>query len=209
MAPLEENAENAEAPVQCALINPNLRLPSKINLFTGNNVWENYKTWKRQIEIYLIASGTAKLHEEIQTATIINCWGERLLKIYDHFEWAHGEDKKNPQDVFRKIEQYCNPRKNEVAESHKFWSTKYFEPFDQLLTELRIKAAACNFKEEDRMIRDKIVFSCTGKMQQLLLRDDDLDLKTIKICQSYELANRQSEEMKKDNQASVHKVSES
>lgn len=96
-----------------------------------------------------------------------------------------------------------------MAESHKFWSTKYFEPFDQLLTELRIKAAACNFKEEDRMIRDKIVFSCTGKMQQLLLRDDDLDLKTIKICQSYELANRQSEEMKKDNQASVHKVSES
>lgn len=97
-----------------------------------------------------------------------------------------------------------------MAETHKFWSTKYFEPFDQFLTELRIKAAACNFKEEDRMIRDKIVFSCTGKMQQLMLRDDDLDLKkTIKICQFYEQVNRQSEEMKKDNQASVHKVSES
>lgn len=85
--------------------------------------------------------------------------GERLLKIYDHFEWAHGKDKNHPQDVFRKIEQYCNPRKNEVAESHKFWSTKYFEPFDQCLTELRIKASPCNFKEEDRMIRDKIVFT--------------------------------------------------
>lgn len=59
------------------------------------------------------------------------------------------------------------------------------------------------------MIRDKIVFSCTGKMQELLLRDDDLDLqKVIKIGQPYEQANRQSEEMKKDNQASVHKVSE-
>lgn len=209
MAPPEENAENAEAPVQCALINPNLRLPSELNLLTGN-VAENYKSWRRQIEIYLIASGTSKLLEEIQTATIINCGGERLLKIYDHFEWAHGEDKNNPQDVFRKIEQYCNPRKNEVAETHKFWSTKYFEPFDQFLTELRIKAAACNFKEEDRMIRDKIVFSCTGKMQQLMLRDDDLDLKkTIKICQFYEQVNRQSEEMKKDNQASVHKDSES
>lgn len=154
MAPPEENAENAEAPVQCALINPNLRLPSELNLLTGN-VAENYKSWRRQIEIYLIASGTSKLPEEIQTATIINCGGERLLKIYDHFEWAHGEDKNNPQDVFRKIEQYCNPRKNEVAETRKFWSTKYFEPFDQFLTELRIKAAACNFKEEDRMIRGK------------------------------------------------------
>lgn len=46
-------------------------------------------------------------------------------------------------------------------------------------------------------------------MQQLLPRDD-LDLKkTIKICRSYEQANRQSEEMKKESQASIHKVSES
>lgn len=60
MAPPEENAENAEAPVQCALINPNLRLPSELNLLTGN-VAENYKSWRRQIEIYLIASGTSKL----------------------------------------------------------------------------------------------------------------------------------------------------
>ena len=62
------------------------------------------------------------------------------------------------------------------------------EPFDQFLTELRIKAALCNFREEDRIIRDKIVSCCSGKMQ-LLLRDDDLYLKkTIKICQSYEQA---------------------
>lgn len=41
------------------------------------------------------------------------------------------------------------------------------------------------------MIRDKIVFSYTGKMQELLLRDDDLDLqKVIKIGQPYEQANR-------------------
>lgn len=207
MAPPEDNEVPAQANA-CALINPNLRLPPELNLLTGN-IAENYKSWKRQVEIYLIASGTTKLPEEIQTATIINCGGERLLKIYDHFEWTQDEDKNKPGDVFSKIEQYCNPRRNEVAESHKFWSTKYVEPFDQFLTELRIKAASCNFKEEDRMIRDKIVFSCSGKMQQLLLRDDDLDLKkTIKICQSYEQANRQAEEMKKENQSSVHKVSE-
>lgn len=114
-------------PVQCALIIPNLRLSPVLNFLTGN-VSENYKSWKHQIEIYLIASGTAKLPEEIQMATIINCGGEQ--NIYNHFEWVHGGDKNNPQDVFRKIEQYCNLRKNEGAESHKFLSTKYFEPFD-------------------------------------------------------------------------------
>ena len=50
-----------------------------------------------------------------------------------------------------------------------------------LITELRIKVASCYFKEEDRMIRDKSVSSCTGKMKQLLLRDDDLDLKKNKL----------------------------
>ena len=44
---------------------------------------------------------------------------------------------------------------------------------------------------------------------QLLLRNDDLDLKkTIKICQSYEQVNNQADEMNRENQSSVHKVSE-
>lgn len=72
----------------------------------------------------------------VQTATIINCGGENLLRIYDHFIWENEQDKDDPAIVFRKIEEYCNPRRNEVAESHKFWSVKYFEPFDQLVTEL-------------------------------------------------------------------------
>lgn len=53
------------------------------------------------------------------------------------------------------------------------------------------------------MIREKTMFSCPGKVQ-LLLRDGGLDLKkTNKICQCLEQSNRQSEEIKKDNQASV------
>ena len=39
----------------------------------------------------LITSGSTKLPVEIQTATIINCGGKRLLKIYDHFEWTQDE----------------------------------------------------------------------------------------------------------------------
>lgn len=35
--------------------------------------------------IYLRASGTTQLDNETQTATIINCGGEQLLKIYDNF----------------------------------------------------------------------------------------------------------------------------
>lgn len=173
MAPFEENDN---VPVQSALINPNLRLPPEWNLLTCN-VSENYKLWKRQIEIYHIASNKAKLPEEIQTATIINCGGGRLLKIYDHFKWVDSEDKNNPQNVFRKIEQYCDPRKNEVAESHNSGTPNTSNHLINSSWNYALnKAASCNFIDEDWMIRRKKVFSCSGKMQQLLLRDNGSDL---------------------------------
>lgn len=75
------------------------------------------------------------------------------------------------------------------------------------LTIICIRSSVCNIKEKDQMIREKTMFSCPGKVQ-LLLRDGGLDLrKTNKICQCLEQSNRQSEEIKKDNQASVYKVS--
>lgn len=90
-------------------------------------------TWKRQVEIYLRASGTTQLDNETQTATIINCGGEQLLTIFDNFTWDDTEDVNDPTTVFKKIEEYCNPRKNEVAESHQFWSVKYFAPLTNSL----------------------------------------------------------------------------
>lgn len=44
----EENAA-AAAPPFIAYFNSNLRLPPELNL---TNVFENFKTWKRQVEIY-------------------------------------------------------------------------------------------------------------------------------------------------------------
>jgi hypothetical protein len=56
------------------------------------------------------------------------------------------------------------------------------------------------------MIRNKIVFTTSGKMQQLLLRDDELDLiKAIKICQSYKQVTKQFQEMQSGSDI-VHKI---
>ena len=75
--------------------------------------------------------------------------------------------EKKPDKLFEKLEGYCNPRKNEVLESHRFWNVQYQEPFDNFLTELRTRASSCNFDNKDRMIRDKIVFTVQGKLQEL------------------------------------------
>ena len=61
----------AAAPLVITHFNSNLRLPPELNLTSGN-VSENFKTWERQVEIYLRATGSTQLPKDVQTATIIN-----------------------------------------------------------------------------------------------------------------------------------------
>jgi hypothetical protein len=83
--------------------------------------------------------------------------------------------------VLEKLGEYCNPRQNEVLQSFRFWQVPFQEPFDTFLTKLYSYADSCNFKEKERMIRDKLVFTVTGKQQELLLRETSLDLKKATI----------------------------
>ena len=67
----------------------------------------------------------------------------------------------------------------------------YNEPFDSFLTGLRSRANLCNFEDmKDRMLRDKIVFLVTDKVQELLLREKTLDLqKVVDICRAPDKRN--------------------
>ncbi|KAL9970099.1 hypothetical protein ACROYT_G022422 [Oculina patagonica] len=178
------------------------RIPPPLEVNSGN-VSENYKRWKRQMEVYLAASGASVKDEKIQTAIILNCAGPQVLEVYDNIVWENAEDKHKPAKVLEALENYCNPRDNEVLESHRFWNTPYQEPFDKFLTELKTRAASCNFQEKDRMMRDKIVFTVTGKLQELLLRVDSLTLeKAVKVCRAYEQSSRQVKEFRDNSNPS-------
>jgi len=85
--------------------------------------------------------------------------------------WGDARDK-----VLEALERYCNPRDNEVIESHRFWNIPYQEPFDKFLTELKTRAASCNFQEKNRTMREKIVLTVTGQLQELIPREDSLRL---------------------------------
>ena len=124
----------------------------------------------------------------------------RLLIIWDE----EGNEKK-PDKLFEKLEGYCNPRKIEALESHRFWNVQYQEPFDNFLTELRTRASSCNFDNKDRMIRDKIVFTVQGKLQDTLSLD-----KAIQICRAYEQSNKHVKELRENNSDShaINKVTD-
>ena len=134
------------------------QLPPNLDL-TDGNLADSFRKWKRQLEVYMEASGANNKPKQRQTAIILHCAGPQVLEVYDHFHFEADNDKNDPAKVLEKLEEYCNPRENEVLQSFRFWNIPFHEPFDVFLTELYSRAASCNSKEKERMIRDKIVFS--------------------------------------------------
>ena len=136
----------------------------------------------------------------VQTAIILNCAGPQVLEVYDNIVWENAADKHKPDKVLEALENYCKPRYNEIYESHRFWNTPYQKPFNKFLTELKTRAVSCNFQEKDRVMRDKIVFTVTGKLQELLLRVDGLTLEeAVKVCRAYEQSTKQVKEFKENS----------
>lgn len=189
----------------------NLKQPQPLDVHDAT-IGESFKRWKRQVEIYLLCGGFSGKSKEIQKATILYCAGSDIIDASVHFPWkkADGsnmtvEEKKEPENVFKMIEDYCTPRQSEVLMSYRFWNVTWSTPFDKFLTELKTRADSCNFEERDRMIRDKIVFTAKGKVQELLLRDTTLDLpKATDICRAHEQATSQAREM--NNARTVDRV---
>ena len=106
------------------------------------------------MEAYLAASGASAKEGKVQTEIILNCAGPQVLEVYDNIVWENADDKHKPDKVLEALENYCNPRNNKVLESHRFWNTPYQEPFEKFLTELKTRAASCNFQGKDRMMRN-------------------------------------------------------
>ena len=155
------------------------------------------------MEVYLAASGASAKDGKVQTAIILNCAGPQVLEVYDNIAWESNDDKYKPDKLLEALENYCNPRDNEVLESHRFWNIQYREPFGKFFTEFKTRAASCNFQERDRMMRDKIVFTVTGKLQELLLRVNGLTLeKAVKDFRANEQSTKQVKEFRDNSNPS-------
>ena len=98
------------------------RLPPQLDVNSGN-VFENFKRWKRQVEVYLAASGASEKDGKVQTAIILNCAGPHVFEVYDTLIWTDDGDKDKPDKVLDALERYCNPRDNEVIESYRLPGT--------------------------------------------------------------------------------------
>ncbi|PFX14758.1 Retrovirus-related Pol polyprotein [Stylophora pistillata] len=67
-------------------------LPPKLDL-TDGNLADAFRKWKRQLEVYMEASGTTNKPKQRQTAIILYCAGPQVLEVYDHFQVDEEDDK--------------------------------------------------------------------------------------------------------------------
>ena len=111
----------------------------------------------------MLASGSNEKDKKVQRAIFLNCAGPQVVKLAKQFTYENEEEKDDPDILLMKIAQYCNLRQSELMQSFRFWKTNFYDPFDSFLNELLDKAAMCNFKDTDRIIRDKLVFSVCNK----------------------------------------------
>ena len=69
---------------------------------------------------------------KVQTAIILNCAGRQVLDVYDTIARESDDDKHIADKVLRALENHCNPRDNEVLESHRFLHIQFQEPFHKI-----------------------------------------------------------------------------
>ena len=71
--------------------------PSPLNIMSGN-IPENFRKWKQQLQIYLVASGLNDTPHAVKKAIILNLSGEEVLEISNHFHFRVGEDGEPLED---------------------------------------------------------------------------------------------------------------
>ena len=112
--------------------------------------------------MYTVASFAIDKDEEVKKAILFHTVGEEPLEMYNTLTIPQEGDEPTMEEVLVEFRDYCSPQKNVVFERHQFWShrTSSGISVDRFITELRQKSKDCKFgRNEDDMIRDKLVFS--------------------------------------------------
>ena len=183
--------------------------PRPLNM--DEDVGLSWPRWLRRFRQFLAANEADKKSDETKIGMLLSAIGEEAEERFEQFQWASGEDKNKFEVVVTKFDTEFAGEKRVVFNRYLFWSQYRPEgqKFQEYLTQLRILAARCEFKETDNMIRDKIIFCVSEQaLKQKLLQQKNPSLdKVISICQAAEVTRNEAEAMiKSAKETSQHQV---
>lgn len=172
------------------------RLPGLLQ--AEGNLDDNWKTFRQEFDIYMMASEKNWKSKEIQAAILLNLVGDYGRKLFNDFKMTD-EDKKDVDKILEEFERFCVPKKNVVLERFKFNQRcqQEGENFNQFLEAIQNLICSCEYgiDEMDNILRDRIVagISDLSLREKLLSRNDVLDCKSaIDWCRSAEATKSQA-----------------
>lgn len=182
-----------------------LLVPKSLNL--QGNVSANWRRWRQQFELYLVASEKNKKPERLQCALFLHVAGEEAQEVYNTFT-IPAADVDRLEVLYNRFEQYCTPLKNVTFERHVFnlRYQKENEPFEVFLKDLKLLVRNCEYDAlQDSIIKDRIVAGIiSDETRSRLLRETNLTLdRATEICRIAETTGAQmklfiAEEKSKD-----------
>ncbi|XP_044756800.1 uncharacterized protein K02A2.6-like [Coccinella septempunctata] len=151
--------------------------------------------------------------EEYKAAVLLNCIGDKALKIYNTFEFQESKENQNFASIVKKFESHFLPTINVTYERYLFFTRemKENESVDEYVTQLKHLSLNCEFNNlNDSLIKDRLVLGIKDKnVKDRLLRTKNLDLiKAVEICKSAEVTHKQLEVLCSSNSSSATRTEE-
>ena len=182
-----------------------LKPPSALSF--GENIDHEWKIWTKQFSFYLTATESDSKSDKTKTCILLSCIGSKGREIYETFDFDTNDENDcwKLDSVLKKIDLYCNPKKNTTILRHKFFTHKQSEgqQFLEFVTELKPLSDKCEFATLlDSLIKDMVICGINdNKLRERMLRETDLTMdKAIKLGQAAEETKKHVKQFKNNSE---------
>jgi hypothetical protein len=174
------------------------------NLRVDGNLADNWKKFRQAFDIFVIAAEVDTKKDPIKVAILLNAVGEEARDLFETFGLP-AADKISFEKVLAAFENHCLPKKNILFERSVFYHRHQAdgEPFEKFLFDVKKFAQRCDFPDESKMIRDRIVLGLYDKdVQAKLIQSGDINAdKVIEICKTAEIIKHQTQQIQQQHPA--------
>ena len=173
-------------------------IPPPVMNWDASNLPEEWQKFKLHVE--LIFSGPLNSKTEEEQVSYLLLWiGQPGREIYKTWSDISADDAKKLETFYKRFKNHVQPKLNPIFARYRFNNeVQGSDSIDAFVTRLKNKAQDCSFKENDNMIRDRIVFGCSSEKcrEKLINEGDKLTMdKAIQIVQNYEYCQKQLSSM--------------
>ena len=186
-----------------------LQLAVPMPLSLVGDVATSWKTFKQKWDFYSEASGASAYEDKRKACLFLHVIGEEAVKVYNNFTFTDDADKFKVDSIITKFDAYCNPKKNETFERHKFFiRTQHTgETIEQFANVLRTLSKTCDFGTiNDTLIRDRLICGIRyDPLRERMLRHEDLTLdKALSMGRISESTSSQVQSLKPENAIEIN-----